>query len=99
MVETRCRMCRQRYERRLVRIQDGHCRGCQLIREKEPTHGGVSSHKLRESAKQIEDAFEEHDRDRDDMLNETELETMIRSKRPALTNEATTELTDQIWET
>ena len=59
----------------------------------------MSSHKLRASPKQIEDAFEEHDRDRDDMLNETELETMVRSKRPALTRDATTELTDQIWET
>ena len=88
LVETRCRMCRQRYERRLVWIWDSHCRGCQLIREQEPTHGGVSSHKLRASAKQIEDAFEEHDRDRDDMLNETELETMVRSKRPALTRDA-----------
>ena len=57
----------------------------------------MSSHKLRESAKQIEEAFTEYDRDRDDMLNETELETMIRNTRPTLAHDAAAELVEQIW--
>ena len=98
-VDTRCSMCRKRYERRLVHVQDGHCRGCQIIRQKAPKHAGVSSHKLRESTKQIEEAFDEYDKDRDNMLNETELEVMISQTRPALERVAAAELVEQIWET
>lgn len=70
-----------------------------IIRQKEPKHGGVSSHKLRVTTTQIEEAFDKYDGDRDHVLNETELATMIRNKRPTLEPSAAAELVEQIWET
>ena len=97
VVNTRCKMCRQRYERKLLRAQDGHCRPCQIIRaktSKDPKHDGVLDRNLR--CREEAAAFDEYDVDKDQMLNEQDLTNMVTQLRHGEGDTAVTEIVEEV---